>query len=104
MKLILALFLASAVAMVASSTATTHKFASDFALSYRACMATQVGLDFFKANVNQVFNEYIDRFNSNRTSTNVGRVFGTSDNSPYNKLHYKVSRPDNEIKMSITDD
>ena len=81
-----------------------HKYASDLALGYRACFATQVGLDFFKANINQVFNEYIERYNSNRTSTTVGRVFGTSDNSPYNNLHYSISRPDNEIRMTATDE
>jgi len=81
-----------------------HKYTSDFALGYRACFASQIGLDFFKANVNQVFNEYIERYNSNRTSTDVGRVFGTSDNSPYNKLSYSISRPDNEIVVKTTDD
>jgi hypothetical protein len=87
MRFIFALFFASTVAIVAS-TPTTHQFVSDFALSYRACLSTQVGLDFIKSNVNEVFNEYIERYNSNRTSSKAGRVFGTSDNSPYNNLHY----------------
>jgi len=103
MKIIFALFLVSAVAMVAHA-AEMHKFVSDFALGYRACLVSQIGLDYFKSNINQVFNEYIERYNSNRTATTVGRVFGTSDNSPYNNLHYKISRPDNEIRMTATDD
>ena len=50
-----------------------------------------------------MFTEYIDRYNSNRTATDIGRVFGTSDNSPYNKLHYRIHR-EKEIHVSKTDD
>lgn len=36
--------------------------------------------------------------------TSVGRVLGTSDNSFYNNLAYVISRPDNELRMTVSDD
>ena len=57
-------------------------------------------MDYFKTNINTVFNEYIERYNSNRTSAaDGGRVYGTSANSPYHGLHYRISRVDDEIQM-----
>lgn len=46
-----------------------------------------------------MFNEYIERYNSNRTGTDGGRVYGTSESSPYQGLHYRISRVDEGIEM-----
>ena len=101
MKIVIALFYMLAIAC--AGPAQLHKYVSDFVLGYRACFTTQIGIEFVKNNVNQLFTEYIDRYNSNRTATDIGRVFGTSDNSPYNKLHYRIHR-EKEIHVSKTDD
>jgi hypothetical protein len=51
-----------------------------------------------------VFNEYIERYNSNRTGTDGGRVYGTSESSPYHGLHYRISRVDDGIEMVTSQD
>ena len=51
-----------------------------------------------------MFNEYIDRYNSNRTGTGVGRVYGTSESSPYQGVHYRISRVDDGIEMVSSED
>jgi hypothetical protein len=42
---------------------------SGFVLQYHACFTTQLGLDIIKNSVNAIFTEYIDRYNSDRTSS-----------------------------------
>lgn len=38
--------------------------------------------------------------------SNAGRVFGTSENSPYNGLHYSIKRldGDNDLRMIVSKD
>ena len=71
---------------------------SDFVLQYHACFTTQLGFDVIKNSVNAIFTEYIDRYNSDRSSS--FRKINTSENSKLNGKAYKVERSD-DIKMEI---
>lgn len=99
---LLALITLLTFVLTGAQGADLHKYASDFALGYHACLTTQIGLDYFKTNINTVFNEYIERYNSNRTTAAGGRVYGTTQSSPYHGLHYRISRVDDGIQMVTT--
>lgn len=49
---------------------------SDFVIQYHSCFSTQIGFDILQNNMDALFTEYIDRYNSDVVSET--RVINTS--------------------------
>jgi hypothetical protein len=73
---------------------------SNFVLQYHTCFSTQIGFDIRQNNMDTLFTEYIDRYNSDTTSSL--RKINTSKTAKLNGKSYHVTRGD-AIKLAVDD-
>jgi hypothetical protein len=85
----------------ASAEPELVKNVGDFTLNYYTCFTTQMGFDYFTQSVDTIFDEYIERYNSEKTS--AYRKINTHKSAPFKGGEYFVGR-NGDIEVSSADD